>query len=137
MDWSNIQWITNEIYLWPEVSKTGEGRYMPMQPNLVQWLLPHRRGQGSFFPKEGQPRNETQRMAAILKQPWKRNAPRHSYGSHRLGIIKDLARLTVEMGNSITVNRRNYQDPRSHQQCVEYFNLFPAKGDRVTDITAS
>ena len=95
MDWSDIQWITNEIFVRPEVSKTGEGRYVPMQPNLVQWLLPHRKGTGSFFPEEGQPRNETQRMAAILKQPWKRNAPRHSYGSHRLGIIRDLAKLTV------------------------------------------
>ena len=129
MDWSDIQWITREIYIRPEVAKTGEGRYIPMQDNLVAWLLDHRQGTGPIVPPKGRVNLETARMSVELEQSWDRNALRHSYGSHRLGIIQDLAKLTVEMGNSIQVNRSNYQNPRSRQQCVEYFNLFPA-GDK-------
>ena len=140
MDWSDIQWITREIYIRPEVAKTGEGRYVPMQDNLVAWLLEHRKGSGSFLPDEGRVNLETDRMSKLrLKSGqarWDRNALRHSYGSHRLGIIQDLAKLTVEMGNSIQVNRTNYQNPRSRQQCVEYFNLFPTAKGTVIDYAA-
>ena len=134
MDWTDIQWITREIYIRPEVAKTGEGRYVPMQDNLVAWLTPLRKGHGRIIPEVNRINNITARMQKVLKENWDRNALRHSYGSHRLGITQDLAKLTVEMGNSIAVNRRNYQNPRSRQQCVEYFNLYPASGSNVVSI---
>ena len=130
MDWSDILWITKEIYIRPEVAKTGEGRYVPLQDNLAAWLLKQRRGSGPIKPEKGRVNLETARMTAISRKgggpAWDGNALRHSYGSHRLGIIRDLGTLTVEMGNSIAVNRRNYQNPRSRQECVEFFALMPA-----------
>lgn len=132
MDWSDIQWITREVHIRPEVAKTGEGRFIPMQDNLVAWLATHRKGTGPIIPiKSGRVNHVTAKMTEAMEKlggpAWDRNALRHSYGSHRLGIIQDLGKLTWEMGNSIAVNRRNYQNPRSREQCVAYFNLYPAE----------
>ena len=145
MDWSDILWITKEIHVRPEVAKTGEGRYIPLHDNLAAWLHKHRKGTGPIFPDKGRPNLETARMNKLARKAAEtsgrtpvlgdNNALRHSYGSHRLGMIQDLGKLTVEMGNSIAVNRRNYQNPRSRQQYVEYFALMPPTPGKIIPLS--
>ena len=68
MDWSDIQWITREIFIRPEVAKTGEGRYIPMQDNLVAWLTKHRKGTGPIIPiKSGRVNHVTAKMSATMR----------------------------------------------------------------------
>jgi hypothetical protein len=53
------------------------------------------------------------------------NAYRHSYGSYRLAILGgDMQKLAYEMGNSVKMIKRNYNNPRPIRQAREYFGIF-------------
>ena len=71
------------------------------------------------------------RLAEKSGVEWESNALRHSYGSHRLGIIKSEGQLVLEMGNSISQVREHYHDPKSDKEAAEYFDIRPANHANV------
>jgi hypothetical protein len=58
---------------------------------------------------------------------WRSNALRHSYGSYRASVIRNLPQLAEEMGNSIEMIKRHYCNPRPKSQARAWFNIFPAQ----------
>jgi integrase len=56
---------------------------------------------------------------------WRNNALRHSYGSYRMSVIKNLHQLADEMGNSPEICARHYRNPRPKSHARAWFNIFP------------
>ena len=97
------------------------------------WLLRWRDRRGLICPKGARLNNETLRLGRqeVTGIKWRRNCLRHSFGSYWNAIHKDLSRLTAYMGNSIEVNRRNYQNPRSRTTALDWFSIKPPAQDGV------
>ncbi len=58
---------------------------------------------------------------------WKNNALRHSYGSYRASIIKNIQQLADEMGNSPAMVHQHYRNPRPASQARAWFAIYPPR----------
>ncbi|HEV7927523.1 MAG TPA: hypothetical protein VGR14_19385, partial [Verrucomicrobiae bacterium] len=51
---------------------------------------------------------------------------RHAYGTHRQLIVKNVAMVSEEMGNSIAIARRHYLNAFcTEQEARDWFNILP------------
>jgi hypothetical protein len=57
---------------------------------------------------------------------WKKNALRHSFCSYRLAVIKDVAQVSLEAGNSPQMIHAHYKSLVTEKQGLEWFNIFPS-----------
>jgi integrase len=150
--WEDINFTKDVIIIRPEVSKTGVKRIIPLLPNLKAWLMPWVGRSGPVMPSPMNIRYETKLMnkasakldidhakgTRIHPHPglrWKQNANRHSYGSHRNAIIQNSAQLAEEMGNSVGVIKRDYEDPKEREVADAFFGIMPTNvGDNVIQV---
>jgi integrase len=92
--------------------RSAARRIIPMQANLLEWLLPFRFKTGRISPRSTDAKlsalitehigtiNETERQFGQPTISRPRNGLRHSYGSYRLPVLNDIAALALEMNNS-------------------------------------
>jgi integrase len=111
-------------------------RLIQMQPNLITWLEPYRDRVGPLYPGkfktiENAYSREMKRIRKSTGLERRSNANRHSYGSYRLAVIKDVAQVALELGNSPKRVRENYNNPRSEAEGLAYFALERPSLDNV------
>jgi len=71
--------------------------------------------------------DETLRLGKVVfKDGWPQDALRHSYGSMRNAMLRNLPQVAEEMGTSETMLRRHYHNPRTLEEGTEWFALRPA-----------
>jgi hypothetical protein len=56
---------------------------------------------------------------------WKQNALRHSYGSYRIAVVCDAAKVSLEMGNSPQKMFSNYRKVVTKAQGEAWFGIMP------------
>ncbi len=101
LKFENILWDSKYISVNAEMSKVNDRRLVPIQPNLLEWLLRYRTSKGpiiSEYPDTNFLTRAAKRAAALLGIDWKHNALRHSYASYRLAATQDAPRVAEEMG---------------------------------------
>ena len=85
LDWRCVE-LNRQLLTVPEnISKTGQERKVPMQPNLLAWLRPHAQSQGLIVP-----RAQFEGLLTVAKQaaglwPWTpryQNSLRKSFCSY-------------------------------------------------------
>jgi len=54
-----------------------------------------------------------------------KNAFRHSFGTYRQAVLKNIAQVSDEMGNSIGICKCNYAKPISPEIAQEWFSILP------------
>jgi hypothetical protein len=70
--------------------------------------------------------DETKRLGvAVFKTGWPQDAIRHSYGSFRNALIRNLPQVAEEMGTSEAMLRRHYHNPRTTEEGEAWFALRP------------
>lgn len=67
---------------------------------------------------------------------WKHNALRHSYGSYRASILKNVHQLAEEMGTSPEMIHKHYRNPRPASQARRWFALRPPTADKIVAFSA-
>ena len=128
-----IDWDFSVIRVPAEVAgKVRRPRIIPMSPMLVRGL--HWAGieQGQTGPVVlGNPWDgETKRLGKLVfSGKWPADALRHSYGSYRNAILRDLGRVAEEMGTSVQMLHRHYHNPRAEDEGAAWFEGFTL-GDR-------
>lgn len=124
LDWSAVDLSRRIITLRANQAKTASRRIVPISDNLAAWLvrLP-RIGDvvGFAFPDPGA-------LAKKLGMEWPSNGMRHSYISYRLAIVKDVARVALEAGNSPTIIFKHYRELVSEEEALEWFAIQPPEG---------
>lgn len=142
LQWSDVLWDKKLIQVRPEVAKktkrkSGDRRYIPMEPALIHWLEPYRKETGTVAtfaeswcrsilrglkktPQEGDPA-ESFGLFRMAKVTPVKNGLRHSFASYWLARSgkEGFGSLSRVMGNSEGIARRHY---------VEV--LEPADGER-------
>jgi integrase len=131
LDWSDIHWDGKDKHIEIHATvarKTLRDRFVPLQPNLKAWLLPHRQDSG---PVAGYKRPH-EMLTKALKDldcitEWPNDVLRHSFGSYRLAVLGDINKVASEMGNSPQVIVQNYRRPVSKADGKRWFKIMPKK----------
>lgn len=130
--WEDIQWDDRQIFVRAETAKTGRQRYIPMSDNLFAWLAPYRQQGGPIVGGRVNRLYEEISRIQTLKSgtgaaliTYRKNGLRHSYGSYRNAVIRNIGQLADEMGNSPAIARRNYERPQPRSLADAWFGIMP------------
>jgi hypothetical protein len=137
MTWAGVHFETDVHYThgWIELrasqsknaAKLGARarRLIPMQANLRAWLEPRRAAADAPVCRLSKLEDHLAQLAKNAKTPWKKNGPRHSYGSYRLAQTHDEAKVSLEMGNSPQMIFAHYRSVVSAAQAEAWFGIMP------------
>jgi integrase len=124
LTWADIDLARGHIKVRVEVSKTSAKRLVPIADNLRGWLAPHVKVAGPIFTRNA---DERARYFAVktcgIKIP--SDGLRHSYGTYRVAITRDLARVSHEMGNSPRVIQKHYDAVKLPSEGDAWFAIRP------------
>jgi len=153
LDWSDVNMAERHIIVPAVKSKTASRRLVPMPDNLFTWLAPYRQQTGRVTGFENMAKqiawlisdmNESLKKQAVeaghdpknvRKFTWKRNALRHSFISYRLAVLKDVAAVAIEAGNSPTMIFRNYRALVTENEGKAWFNITPQADSNIVPLT--
>ena len=153
LDWSEINMAERHIEVPAVKSKTASRRLAPMPDNLFSWLEPHRQESGRVTGFENMTKqigwliqdiNESLKKKAeeaghdpknVRRFTWKRNALRHSFISYRLAVVKDVAAVALEAGNSPTMIFRNYRALVTENEGKTWFSIAPDASANIVTLT--
>src|ERR1019366_861632 len=65
---------------------------------------------------------------------WKRNALRHSDISYRVAETSDVAKVSLEAGNSPQIIFQHYRELVTPEAGIEWFGILPGKAGNVIDL---
>jgi len=118
------------IHLPSVVSKVDTPRNVPLCDAALAWLAWAGITEGMTGPvclRNPSEKGETARLGKLVfKDGWPQDILRHSYGSFRNSLIRNLPQVAEEMGTSETMLRRHYHNPRTKEEGEAYFNLRPS-----------
>lgn len=133
--WSLVRFGTGVIELPATITKT-EGRLVPLQPVLRDWLQWMKKRELPFLPANWAAKAKRIRDAALKDRittgdrgdPRIFNIGRRSYISHRLALPgAGFAEVSDEVGNSEEIMRKYYYRRVSRGDALAYFALTPVK----------
>lgn len=132
LDWEkHILWDKNVIIVpgHEVVTKGGERevihqRIVPLLPNLRAWLEPYRNEKGLIW-KLRHMQHRTIKLEERIGFKLKHNALRHSFCTYRASTEKDLAKVAMEAGNSVTMLQQHYVRPQFEEVGRAWFSIVP------------
>jgi len=127
LDWSEIDFESNLIQVKAEKAKTAQRRFVTMQPNLRDWLLPVSQHKGNVTPANGfrQLFEQTREAAGITD--WPDNALRHSFASYHLAHFKNAASTALECGHHDSrITFKHYRELVRPKEAAHYWSIKPA-----------
>jgi integrase len=128
LDWSDVHFDDNLIEVTAQKSKTARRRFVKIQPNLREWLLPVRKHTGKVTPIDLRNQLDAARASAGITE-WPDNALRHSFASYHLAHFKDAAALALEMGHSDSgMIFNHYRQLVRPKDAERYWNIRPVAG---------
>jgi integrase len=145
--WENLNWEEQVIDLGSDQTKTAARRLAPLLPALAAWVYPHRQDRGKILPFEEDTgfhriyKSMVERVNAARSPDqgpfrWKQNGLRHSFASYRLAMIEDVAKVSLEMGNSPQKIFSNYRKVVTKSQAAAWFAVMPEAPENVVPIGA-
>jgi len=129
IDWSEIDFESGLIEVKAAKSKTAQRRFVTMQPNLREWLLPVRKHKGSVASGKWQFRVQfdSARAAAQIKE-WPDNALRHSFASYHLAHFKNAAATALELGHHDSrITFAHYRELVKPKEAERFWNIRPRR----------
>jgi integrase len=136
LDWREIDFESGLIEVKAAKSKTAQRRFVTMQPNLREWLLPVRKHKGNVTPGEIEFREafNQARIAAGLRE-WPENALRHSFASYHLAHFKNAASTALELGHHDSrVTFGHYRELVKPKDAEQYWNIRPARTEKIVPL---
>jgi|APGre2960657444_1045066.scaffolds.fasta_scaffold45788_2 integrase len=125
MDWDAVKLDRGFIEIKASNAKLKTRRLIIICPALRHWLLPHVQPSGPVF-KFQNLTNQFQKTATRAGIQWKKNGLRHSWVSRRVALIKNIAEVALEAGNSPQVIRTNYLEVTTEEEAKAWFAIVPA-----------
>jgi site-specific recombinase XerC len=140
-NWRGVKWETSEFRVEAEWSKTRRSRVLPIQSNAMEWLqIAHalRRRDDQIMPNHSTFTNQF--VAWRVKNHdmafWKGNQDilRHSYGTHRMPVVRNAHQVAEEMGNSVQIVRRHYDAVLEPSKAALWWTIRPRQPQNVINI---
>ena len=119
--WGDFDWADKVIRIEAKKAKTKATRFVPILPALAHALKAHRRDDGPVI--RGKVHDFGSAIAKRAGISWKKNGLRHSFASYRLPVLKDPAKVAMEMGNSAEIVFRNYRRLVKAPEAKRYWKI--------------
>jgi integrase len=132
LDWSEIDFESGLVHVKAEKAKGARKRFVTMQPNLREWLMPLRKFKGNVRSPDNfrQLFDEARQAAGIAE--WPDNALRHSFASYHLAQFKNAALTSLELGHHDSrVTFAHYRELVKPKEAERYWNIRPAARGKV------
>lgn len=129
MHWHHVHFDKMAIILTRDVTKTRKRRIIPMQENLIAWLTPFKGESGRICEQWARPQAAFQAWDRYAKKHGidaGGNRFRHSYISYRTAQTSDLAKVSLESGNSVNVIQESYLELVTADEAGKWFSIFPS-----------
>jgi integrase len=137
LDWSEIDFESNLIEVKAEKSKTAQRRFVTLQPNLREWLLPLRKIKGSITPEIAFRESFQRTRKAAGMTEWPENALRHSFASYHLAAFKNAASTALELGHHDSrITFAHYRELVKPKDAERYWNIRPTPSAKVVPLVA-
>jgi hypothetical protein len=102
---------------------------VPLSENLKAWLAPWREDTGPILTiNDYSGALGDTAVKAQIPGGWRQNALRHSFISYRLAETGDVARTSLEAGNSPKMIFRHYREIVDENDAREWFSIMPPAG---------
>lgn len=128
LDWADVLWYKNEIFVKAIKSKTAKQRNVPMEANLIEWLAPYRTATGPIWnrSKSNLEKRITAAGVAAGIASWPKDGLRHSYGSHHYAAYDNAPLTAARMGHETTeMLFDHYCNQRCKDEGLAYFQIRP------------
>ena|SRR5215472_730630 len=136
LDWSEIDFDSGLIEVKAEKSKTAQRRFVRIQPNLREWLLPLRKHKGNVTSEDFRKQFDVARLAAGIIE-WPDNALRHSFASYHLAHFEDAASTALQLGHHDSrVTSAHYRELVRPKDAERYWNIKPETTTKVVPLVA-
>jgi len=139
LDWSEIDFESSLIEVTAQKSKTAQRRFVTMQPNLREWLLPLRKHRGNVTSDETfefRKAFDQARIAAGIDE-WPDNALRHSFASYHMAHFKNAAATALELGHHDSrITFAHYRELVKPKEAERYWNIKPSATSKVVQLVA-
>jgi hypothetical protein len=122
LDWADVG--EKYIRIRGAERRTKSTRLVEIQPNLLAWLKAMRQPKGPIVPFANVC-NQLTRLTRKAVVSQKHNALRHSYGSYRLAMVQDAAKVSFEMGNSPKMVFEHYREIVTPEEAKSWFGITP------------
>jgi integrase len=135
LTWDEVNFERGHITVAADKAKTATRRLVPILPNLGQWLAPYRGAKGKVVA----PRIDSRAIEFAKKRRvvWPNNCLRHSFASYRLAATADVARTSLELGNSPAKLFGHYRELVSPDEAIAWFQIGPKRAKNVVQIAAA
>jgi len=136
LDWSDVHFDDDLIEVTAAKSKTAMRRFVSIQPNLREWLLPLRKHRGKVtgdLGKHFEKQFAAAREAADITD-WPDNALRHSFASYHLAHFGDPNKLALQMGHTnVQTTYNHYRQLVRPRDAENYWKVMPSPpvGEKV------
>ena len=123
--WRDIKPEKGIIEIPAAAAKTGRRRLVPILEPLLSWLPESPDPDEMVCPYEGHSvfLERFRRKNRGIK--WHRNGLRHSFGSYRCAILRDVPAVAFEMGNSVQMVQSHYHEAQEVETAQEWFSIVP------------
>ena len=136
LDWREIDFESGLIEVTAKKSKTARRRFVKMQLNLREWLLPLRKHKGNVTPDNFEKQLDAAREAAGITE-WPDNGLRHSFASYHLAHFKNAAALALEMGHTDSgMIFNHYRELVRPKEAEDYWNIKPTPVSKIVPLVA-
>jgi integrase len=123
--WEDMRLEKRLIEVRAEVSKTRRRRLVPINDSLAAWIEASKPQPGNMVA----PRSAIDALSAQMRRHgfrWVRNGLRHSFGSYRCAVLKDVPAVAFEMGNSPAMVMAHYNEAQELADALKWFAVTPA-----------
>jgi integrase len=132
LEWEkHILWDKNVIIVPGQEITNEDGerevlhqRLVPLLPNLRAWLEPYRNEKGLLW-KLKHIQHRMDKLQEDSGVRLKHNALRHSFCTYRASTEKDLAKVALEAGNSVTMLQQHYVRVQLEEVGRAWFAIMP------------
>lgn len=129
LEWQDIKWDRGHIELAGSKAKTAARRLVPLSDNLKAWLAPWRGETGPILTiTDASGALGDTAVKAKIPGGWRQNALRHSFISYRVALTGDVARTSLEAGNSPRMIFRHYREIVDDEAAKAWWSIHPPEG---------
>ena len=126
LHWEDIKWERGHIEIAGKKAKTAARRLVPLSDNLKAWLAPWREASGpivTFRDVSGALGDVA--VKGQIPGGWRQNGLRHSFISYRVAETGDVARTSLEAGNSPKMIFQHYREVVTGEDANAWFSIMP------------
>ena len=132
LDWRNVNLDKRHVYISKGIAKTGADRIIPISDNLAAWLSTYakRNGRVCSMANPSNALTVAKRKARIPSGDNEtKNVLRKSFISYRLAVIKSIAQVAEEAGNSPGIIKKHYGRPLPETEGARWFDIWPTAAE--------